>query len=157
MSWLSRVRNSISFLPKRQTTDTLWHKCKKCEAMVFTKEWEDNLYCCPRCDHHDRIGPKARFAQIFPFSSPFAMAARAATDDAVGVHRVAAGAAHLVGLPAALRVARAGLVACAREQAARALEASGKTIVIVAPVLANTLFKGATALAIAAPSATSSR
>ena len=65
MSWLSRVRNGLPFLPKRQTADNLWHKCKKCDAMVFTKEWEDNLFCCPRCDHHDRIGPKARFEQIF--------------------------------------------------------------------------------------------
>ncbi|GAA4027381.1 acetyl-CoA carboxylase, carboxyltransferase subunit beta [Sphingomonas rosea] len=65
MSWLSRVRNSISFLPKRQTTDTLWHKCKKCGSMVFTKEWEDNLMVCPRCDHHDRIRARTRFDQIF--------------------------------------------------------------------------------------------
>ena len=33
--------------------------------MVFTKEWEDNLFCCPRCDHHDRIGPAARFDMLF--------------------------------------------------------------------------------------------
>jgi acetyl-CoA carboxylase carboxyl transferase subunit beta len=65
MSWLSRVRSGIPFLPKRQTPDNLWHKCRKCESMVFTKEWEDNLYCCPRCEHHDRIGPKMRFAHIF--------------------------------------------------------------------------------------------
>jgi acetyl-CoA carboxylase carboxyl transferase subunit beta len=65
MSWLSRVRNSISFLPKRQTTDTLWHKCKKCDSMVFTKEWEDNLQVCPRCNHHDRIRATTRFAQLF--------------------------------------------------------------------------------------------
>ncbi|WP_300973925.1 acetyl-CoA carboxylase, carboxyltransferase subunit beta [Sphingomonas sp. LHG3406-1] len=65
MSWLSRVRNSISFLPKRQTTDTLWHKCKKCGSMVFTKEWEDNLQVCPRCDHHNRIRAETRFAQVF--------------------------------------------------------------------------------------------
>lgn len=65
MSWLSRVRNSISFLPKRQTSDTLWHKCKKCESMVFTKEWEDNLQVCPRCSHHDRIRATTRFAQLF--------------------------------------------------------------------------------------------
>ena len=65
MSWLSRVRNSISFLPKRQTSDTLWHKCKKCETMVFTKEWEDNLQVCPRCDHHDRIRALTRFEQVF--------------------------------------------------------------------------------------------
>jgi acetyl-CoA carboxylase carboxyl transferase subunit beta len=33
--------------------------------MVFTKEWEDNLNVCPRCDHHDRIGSKTRFAMLF--------------------------------------------------------------------------------------------
>ena len=51
MSWLSRVRSGIPFLPKRQTADNLWHKCGKCQSMVFTKEWEENLFCCPRCDH----------------------------------------------------------------------------------------------------------
>ena len=65
MSWLSRVRNGIPFLPKRQTTDTLWHKCAKCHTMVFLKEWEDNLRVCPRCEHHDRIGPPLRFKQLF--------------------------------------------------------------------------------------------
>ncbi len=64
MSWLNRVRNSIPFLPKRETTENLWHKCRHCEAMIFTKEWEDNLFVCPRCDHHDRIGPRPRFEQI---------------------------------------------------------------------------------------------
>ena len=65
MSWLSRVRNGIPFLPKRQTTDNLWHKCVKCGSMVFLKEWEDNLSVCPRCEHHDRIGPRTRFEQLF--------------------------------------------------------------------------------------------
>ena len=61
MSWLSRVRSGIPFLPKRQTVENLWHKCKKCGTMVFVKEWEDNLNVCPRCDHHDRIGWRTRF------------------------------------------------------------------------------------------------
>ena len=65
MSWLNRVRNGIPFLPKRQSADNLWHKCAKCDAMVFTKEWEENLFVCPRCDHHDRIGPEARFELLF--------------------------------------------------------------------------------------------
>jgi acetyl-CoA carboxylase carboxyl transferase subunit beta len=65
MSWLSRVRNGIPFLPKRQSADNLWHKCLKCGTMVFLKEWEDNLNVCPRCDYHDRIGRRKRFEQIF--------------------------------------------------------------------------------------------
>ncbi len=65
MSWLSRVRSGIPFLPKRQSAENLWHKCSKCGTMVFLKEWEENYSVCPRCDFHDRIGPKARFEQLF--------------------------------------------------------------------------------------------
>jgi acetyl-CoA carboxylase carboxyl transferase subunit beta len=65
MSWLNRVRQKIPFLPKRETPDNLWHKCSSCEAMIFTKEWEENQFVCPRCEHHGRIGPRQRFEQIF--------------------------------------------------------------------------------------------
>jgi acetyl-CoA carboxylase carboxyl transferase subunit beta len=65
MSWLSRVRSGIPFLPKRQTAENLWHKCGKCGTMVFVKEWEENYSVCPRCDFHDRIGPPKRFEQLF--------------------------------------------------------------------------------------------
>jgi len=68
MSWLSRVRSGIPFLPKRQTAENLWHKCKKCGTMVFVKEWEENYSVCPRCDFHDRIGPMKRFEQLFDAS-----------------------------------------------------------------------------------------
>ena len=64
MSWLDRVRKRIPFLPKRETSETLWHKCPECQAMVFTKEYEENLYVCPRCDHHGRIGPRHRFEML---------------------------------------------------------------------------------------------
>ena len=65
MSWLSRVRSGIPFLPKRQTSENLWHKCLKCGTMVFVKEWEENYNVCPRCNFHDRIGTKKRFEQLF--------------------------------------------------------------------------------------------
>jgi len=65
MSWLSRVRSGIPFLPKRQGAENLWHKCKKCGTMVFVKEWEENYNVCPRCNFHDRIGPTKRFEQLF--------------------------------------------------------------------------------------------
>jgi len=64
MSWLNRVRNKIPFLPKRETAENLWHKCPECDAMVFTKEYEENLFVCPRCDHHGRIGPTQRFEML---------------------------------------------------------------------------------------------
>ncbi|WP_322965599.1 acetyl-CoA carboxylase, carboxyltransferase subunit beta [Sphingomonas fuzhouensis] len=64
MSWLNSVRNVIPFVVKKETPDHLWHKCKGCGQMVFTKELEDNLNVCPKCDHHDRIGPKVRFRHL---------------------------------------------------------------------------------------------
>ena len=66
MSWLNRVRKAIPFIArKEQTTENLWHKCSGCHQMIFTREWDENLSVCPKCDHHGRIGPKERFAQMF--------------------------------------------------------------------------------------------
>lgn len=64
MSWLTRVRNSLSFVKKRETPDNLWIKCPACSEMLFTKEYEENLSVCPRCEHHGRIGVDARFTQL---------------------------------------------------------------------------------------------
>ncbi|MGQ9462606.1 MAG: acetyl-CoA carboxylase, carboxyltransferase subunit beta [Candidatus Fervidibacter sp.] len=33
----------------------VWHKCKHCEAMVYRKDFEQNLKVCPRCGYHERI------------------------------------------------------------------------------------------------------
>ena len=68
MSWLTSVRNALSGIvpgAKPTSPDNLWHKCKGCGTMVFTKELEENLYVCPTCDHHERIGPRRRFEYLF--------------------------------------------------------------------------------------------
>ena len=65
MSWLTRVKQSIPFIAKRESPDNLWHKCGRCGAMVFVKEFEENQQVCPKCEHHERIGPAQRFAQLF--------------------------------------------------------------------------------------------
>ena len=64
MSWITRVRNALPFAPKRETPDNLWVKCTNCSEMLFTKEYEANLYVCPRCEHHGRIGADTRLMQI---------------------------------------------------------------------------------------------
>ncbi|MDQ2878129.1 MAG: acetyl-CoA carboxylase, carboxyltransferase subunit beta [Pseudomonadota bacterium] len=70
MSWLSNVRNALSFVvPRKDGPDNLWHKCKGCGQMTFLKELEENLHVCPHCDHHDRIGPALRFEYIFDADS----------------------------------------------------------------------------------------
>ncbi|MGE4429926.1 MAG: acetyl-CoA carboxylase, carboxyltransferase subunit beta [Sphingobium sp.] len=65
MSWINRVRKAIPFIAKKeQGPDNLWHKCPGCGQMIFSREWEENLSVCPKCNHHGRIGPADRFAQI---------------------------------------------------------------------------------------------
>jgi len=66
MSWLTRIRPRLTaMLSRRETPENLWRKCAKCGTMLYTKDFEDNLGVCPRCGHHERIGPTTRFAQIF--------------------------------------------------------------------------------------------
>jgi acetyl-CoA carboxylase carboxyl transferase subunit beta len=36
--------------------DGLWTKCPSCGEIIYKKQLEDNLYTCPKCDHHFRIG-----------------------------------------------------------------------------------------------------
>jgi acetyl-CoA carboxylase carboxyl transferase subunit beta len=64
MSWLTRVRNALPFGTKRETPENLWVKCPRCQEMLFTREFEANLYVCPKCENHGRIGAEARLAQI---------------------------------------------------------------------------------------------
>lgn len=81
MSWLNRVRRGLPFLPKRQVTENLWHKCKECGQLIFTKEYEENGSVCPRCEHHGRIGPHARFEQLFDPGSMQILPAPAVKED----------------------------------------------------------------------------
>ena len=80
MSWLDRVRKRIPFIAKRETPENLWIKCPDCGQMVFTREYHDNLSVCPSCEHHGRIGPKARFEQIFDPGYSLLPAPRVADD-----------------------------------------------------------------------------
>ncbi len=64
MSWLTRVRSRIPFVAKRDTPDNLWQKCKNCQEMLFTKDYEENFWVCPRCDDHGRIGSDTRLGQV---------------------------------------------------------------------------------------------
>ena len=64
MSWLTQIRKSIPFSRKRETTDNLWVKCPNCSEMLFAKDYEENLFVCPRCEHHGRIGADTRLAQV---------------------------------------------------------------------------------------------
>src|ERR1700739_2687257 len=64
MSWLEKL-----LPPKIQQTDPserrtipegLWIKCPSCETVLYKTDLEQNQNVCPKCDHHLRIGARAR-------------------------------------------------------------------------------------------------
>jgi acetyl-CoA carboxylase carboxyl transferase subunit beta len=81
MNWLTRVRNAIPFIAKRETEETLWNKCPGCSQMVFVKEYEENQSICPACNHHGRIGPAMRFEHLFDEGSWTQLATPTTRDD----------------------------------------------------------------------------
>lgn len=67
MSWFKRVKDGIltKTQDKKPTPDGLWYKCKECKEPTSTKEFEQNLWVCPKCDYHARVGSKEYFEILF--------------------------------------------------------------------------------------------
>src|SRR5438874_12291908 len=42
----------------------LWLRCPDCGDMLFRKVVEENLDCCPNCQHHFRISARKRIEQV---------------------------------------------------------------------------------------------
>jgi len=65
MTWLTRQREALGLVTRRDTPDDLWTKCAGCGEMLFAKEFRANLSVCPECGHHARIRASERFALLF--------------------------------------------------------------------------------------------
>ncbi len=42
----------------------LWLRCPSCSGMVYRKQMEANLHCCPECQHHFRVSAGERIRQL---------------------------------------------------------------------------------------------
>jgi acetyl-CoA carboxylase carboxyl transferase subunit beta len=63
MSWLDKIIPSISRTETKRSNkvpEGLWEKCVKCDAVLYKPELEKTLDVCPKCDHHMRVGARAR-------------------------------------------------------------------------------------------------
>jgi acetyl-CoA carboxylase carboxyl transferase subunit beta len=65
--WFKRIRKGIltSTADKKETPEGLWNKCPECNYICTTSELKENLYVCPKCNHHHRIGSDEYFDIIF--------------------------------------------------------------------------------------------
>jgi len=62
MSWFRREQFSPIPPPERKLhiPDGIWHKCEHCDAVCRQHEFDENLRCCPHCQHHDTLSSLER-------------------------------------------------------------------------------------------------
>jgi acetyl-CoA carboxylase carboxyl transferase subunit beta len=62
MSWFEKIMPSRikTERRKRSVPEGLWIKCPACDAVLYRAELERNLYVCPKCSHHMRVGARER-------------------------------------------------------------------------------------------------
>lgn len=66
-SWFKRIKKGIltSTAEKKETPEGLWSKCPECNYICTVTELRENLFVCPKCNHHHRIGSSEYFEILF--------------------------------------------------------------------------------------------
>jgi acetyl-CoA carboxylase carboxyl transferase subunit beta len=62
MAWFKRSKENISSDgQKKDIPDGMWTKCSGCSEIIHKKPLYQNLFTCPKCNFHFRIGSKEYF------------------------------------------------------------------------------------------------
>jgi acetyl-CoA carboxylase carboxyl transferase subunit beta len=66
MSWFEKIMPSRIKTERRTRSvpEGLWIKCPACDAVLYRAELERNIYVCPKCSHHMRIGGRERLERF---------------------------------------------------------------------------------------------
>jgi acetyl-CoA carboxylase carboxyl transferase subunit beta len=64
MSWFDKLMPSRIRTEQRSRSvpEGLWVKCEGCSAQLYRAELKRNLWVCPKCSHHLRLGARERLA-----------------------------------------------------------------------------------------------
>jgi acetyl-CoA carboxylase carboxyl transferase subunit beta len=67
MTWFRKEKKPLATGPvdKRVQTEGLWTKCPACKKFLWKKDLEQNLLCCPKCNHHFSMSSQERLAMLF--------------------------------------------------------------------------------------------
>ncbi|HSB79337.1 MAG TPA: acetyl-CoA carboxylase, carboxyltransferase subunit beta [Candidatus Methylomirabilis sp.] len=60
MAWFKKEPLVSGKEGKTRMPEGLWVKCDGCKEIIYKQDLERNLNVCPRCQHHYRIGARAR-------------------------------------------------------------------------------------------------
>ena len=83
MSWFEKIMPSRIKTERRTRSvpEGLWIKCPVCDAVLYRAELERNLYVCPKCAHHMRIGARERLESFLDPGTGVELAARITPED----------------------------------------------------------------------------
>ena len=83
MSWFEKIMPSRIKTERRTRSvpEGLWIKCPACDAVLYRAELERNLYVCPKCSHHMRIGGRERLERFLDPDSTEEIGARITPED----------------------------------------------------------------------------
>ncbi len=67
-NWLDKIVPSVvrskSDNRKASIPDGLWSRCAACSSILYQPEFERNLFVCPKCGHHGRLGARSRLTSF---------------------------------------------------------------------------------------------
>ncbi len=86
MGWFTRTKEGILTRTeeKKETPEGLWYKCPECDEIVTSDDHENNLWVCPKCEHHEKIGSDEYFALLFDDQRYTELAADLVAGDPLG-------------------------------------------------------------------------
>ncbi len=66
-TWFKRIKKGIltSTAEKKETPEGLWTKCPNCNYICTVTELRENVFVCPKCSLHHRIGSEEYFEILF--------------------------------------------------------------------------------------------
>jgi len=66
MDWFKIPRKvaRVSDDERHVRTEGLWIKCEGCHQIIWRKELEETLQCCPKCDYHFKLDAQARLKML---------------------------------------------------------------------------------------------
>ncbi|HXS55837.1 MAG TPA: acetyl-CoA carboxylase, carboxyltransferase subunit beta [Hanamia sp.] len=84
--WFRRIKKGIttSTKDKKEAPDGLWTKCPSCRYTCTVTELRENLFVCPRCEYHHRIGSAEYFEIIFDKDTDHELFANIRSKDFLG-------------------------------------------------------------------------
>lgn len=85
MAWFRKEKQPLqASREKRVQTEGLWVKCEGCKQIVWKRDLEGNLLCCPKCGYHFKMTAPERLTMLFDGGHYTEHDARLASPDPLG-------------------------------------------------------------------------